>query len=72
MSRFKLFGIMAAMIASIQSNTSISPKEKSKQTNALSNSIYMGNRFSYPSRKLNQRQVRKRRRQNPNSSKWAA
>lgn len=70
MSRFKLFSLVTAMIASISNNASLSSKEKSKQINSISLNNSYGNPFG--GKRLNQRQIRKRRRQNPNAKKWAA
>jgi hypothetical protein len=72
MSRFKLFGIMTAMLAAITSDRKLTSEEKTKQSNTL-NRQAGGMLFSTgfnSGRKLNQRQIRKRRRQNPHSSKW--
>jgi hypothetical protein len=73
MSRFKLFGLMTAMLAAVMSDRKITDEERNKQAKSL-NRQAGGMLFTtggvYSGKKLNQRQIRKRRRQNPNSRKW--
>jgi hypothetical protein len=62
MSRFKLFGIMQAMMLAVVANPSLTTTEKQKEAKAL-NKESGGVLFSsgiMPSRTLNQRQKRKR------------
>lgn len=74
MSRFKLFGIMQAMMLSVMANPKLTSREKQAEVSSInkqSGGLLFASGIS-PNRTLNQRQIRKRRRQNPNSRKWAA
>ena len=72
MSRFKLFALFSAMMASVGHDRSLNDDEKGQKRSRL-NIMSGGMLFSnsvMPTKRLNQRQLRKRWRQNPNLRKY--